>query len=230
MATPALDRARLAALVDHTLLKPEATAADVAALCAEGAELGVAAVCVAPRWVAHAVAHAAGLPVASVVGFPSGAHRSEVKAREAALAREDGAAELDVVLDLGAALGGDWGAVERDLRAVREAAPRPAVLKVIVESALLDGAQLAAACRAAEAAGADLVKTSTGLHPAGGATVEAVRALAAAVGGRLGVKASGGIRTHEQALAMVAAGATRLGLSATRAVLAGAAPRDVGSA
>jgi len=120
--------------------------------------------------------------------------------------------------------------VERDLRAVREAAPRPAVLKVIVESALLDGAQLAAACRAAEAAGADFVKTSTGLHPAGGATVEAVRAMAAEVGGRLGVKASGGIRTHDQALAMVAAGATRLGLSATRAVLEGAAPRDAGPA
>ncbi len=231
MAPPPPDRARLAAMTDHTLLKPEATAEAVAALCAEGAELGVAAVCVSPRWVAHAVAHAGGLPVAAVVGFPSGAHRSQVKAHEAALAREEGAAELDVVLDLGAALAGDWAAAETDLRAVREAVPRPALLKVIVESALLDAAQLATACRVAEAAGADFVKTSTGFHPAGGASVEAVEAMAAEVGGRLGVKASGGIRTAEQALALVAAGATRLGLSGTRAVLDGVpatgAPQDV---
>ena len=220
---PPPDRARLAAMIDHTLLKPEATAGQVAALCAEGLALGVAAVCVSPRWVAHAVAHAEGLPVAAVVGFPSGAHRPEVKAREAALAREEGAAELDVVLDLGAALGGDRGAVEAELAAVRAAAPRPALLKVIVESALLDAPQLAEACRVAEATGADFVKTSTGFHPAGGATVGAVRAMAEQVGGRLGVKASGGIRTSEQALALVAAGATRLGLSGTRAVLEGLA-------
>ncbi len=231
MAPPPPGRDALAALVDHTLLKPEATADAVAALCAEGVELGVAAVCVSPVWVAHAVRHAGALPVAAVVGFPSGAHRPQVKAREAALAREEGAAELDVVLDLGAALGGDWAAAEADLRAVREAAPRPAVLKVIVESALLDGAQLVTACRIAEAAGADFVKTSTGFHPAGGASVEAVEAMAAEVGGRLGVKASGGIRTAEQALALVAAGATRLGLSGTRAVLDGVPasgpPQDV---
>ncbi len=228
---PPPDRARLAAMIDHTLLKPEATADAIAALCAEGVELGVAAVCVSPRWVAHAVRHADDLPVAAVVGFPSGAHRADVKAREAALAREEGAAELDVVIDLGAALGGDWGAVEADLAAVREAVPGPAVLKVIVESALLDGDALATACRVAEGAGADFVKTSTGFHPAGGATQDAVRAMAAQVGGRLGVKASGGIRTTEQALAMVAAGATRLGVSGTRAVLDGApavgAPQDV---
>ncbi len=228
---PPPDRARLAATIDHTLLKPEADAAAVAALCAEGRELGVAAVCVSPSWAAHAVRHAEGLPVAAVVGFPSGAHRTEVKVREAALAREDGAAELDVVLDLGAAVGGDWAAVEAQLAAVREAVPRPAVLKVIVESALLDAAQLAHACRAAEAAGADFVKTSTGFHPAGGATVEAVRAMAGHVGGRLGVKASGGIRTAGQALALLEAGATRLGVSGTRAVLDGVpaagAPQDV---
>jgi deoxyribose-phosphate aldolase len=221
-------RAQLAALVDHTLLKPEATRAQVAALVAEGAELGVYAVCVSPSMVPvafeGAVAAGSGVRVAAVAGFPSGKHLSTVKAQEAAAAVASGAREIDMVIDVGAALAGDFDAVRCDIEAVR-AATAGAVLKVIVESAvLLDQANahtLAYACRAAEDAGADFVKTSTGFHPAGGASVRAVALMAETVGGRLGIKASGGIRTAVDAISMLDAGATRLGLSGTRSVLDG---------
>jgi deoxyribose-phosphate aldolase len=133
----------------------------------------------------------------------------------------DGAAELDMVMDLAAATTGDWAAVRSDIAAVRAAAPAPIVLKVILESALWDHEGVAAACEAAESAGADYVKTSTGFHPAGGATVEAVATMSAAVGERLGIKASGGIRDAATAVALVDAGATRLGCSASRAILDG---------
>jgi deoxyribose-phosphate aldolase len=215
-----MDRATLAGLIDHTLLRPEATDVEVAALCAEASELGVAAVCVSPSRLPLAAPPRAGIAVAAVVGFPSGAHAPGVKAVEAARAVDDGATELDMVLDLGLVRAGHWAAVEAEVAAVRRAAPS-VLLKVIVESAALDGDELDLACRAAEDAGADLVKTSTGFHPAGGATVEAVARMAQAVGGRLGVKASGGIRDASTALAMVDAGATRLGCSASRAILDG---------
>lgn len=219
-----LTRAQLAALVDHTLLKPEATEDDVAALVAEARELGVYAVCVSPSMVPIAVHAGDGLRVAAVAGFPSGKHLSAVKAQEAARSVAAGAVEIDMVIDVGAALAGDVEAVRSDIAAVR-AAVGGAVLKVIVESAVLldragDGT-LAGVCRAAEDAGADFVKTSTGFHPAGGASPHAVAVMAETVGGRLGVKASGGIRTAADAIAMVDAGATRLGLSGTRAVLDG---------
>ncbi|OBI90471.1 deoxyribose-phosphate aldolase [Mycobacterium sp. 1245805.9] len=218
-------RAQLAALIDHTLLKPEATRAERAALVAEAGDLGVYAVCVSPSMVPDAsYAAASGVRVAAVAGFPSGKHVPEVKAREAALAVAAGAGEIDMVIDVGAALAGDIDAVRSDIRAPPAAVPR-AVLKVIVESAVLlaraGGDALADVCRAAEDAGADFVKTSTGFHPAGGASVDAVALMAEAVGGRLGVKASGGIRTAADALAMLDAGATRLGLSGSRAVLDG---------
>ncbi len=217
-------RAQLAAMVDHTLLKPEATEADVAALVAEGAELGVYAVCVSPSMVAVAARAGGGVPVASVAGFPSGKHISAVKAHEAERAVASGAAEVDMVIDIGAALAGNIDAVRADIAAVRAAVPG-AVLKVIVESAVLlsetDERTLVQVCRAAEDAGADFVKTSTGFHPAGGASVRAVAVMSQTVGGRLGVKASGGIRTAAAAIAMLDAGATRLGLSGTRAVLDG---------
>lgn len=220
-----LTRPQLAALVDHTLLKPEAVDADVTSLVAEGEELGVYAVCVSPSMVPVAVrAAGSGVRVAAVAGFPSGKHVPAVKALEAARAVADGASEIDMVIDVGAALSGDVDAVRRDIEAVRSAVPGT-VLKVIVESAVLLGRSgdraLVDACRAAEAAGADFVKTSTGFHPAGGASVHAVALMARTVGGRLGVKASGGIRTVTDALAMLDAGATRLGLSSTRAVLDG---------
>ncbi|MGY4711937.1 deoxyribose-phosphate aldolase [Mycolicibacterium sp. CBM1] len=221
-------RAEVAALVDHTLLKPEATEADVAALVAEGVELGVYAVCVSPSLVTAArvavATHPGELAIATVAGFPSGKHLAAVKAHEAALAVECGAAEVDMVIDVGAALAGQYGDVAADIATVRAAIPG-AALKVIVESAALlslgDEHTLTAVCRAAEESGADFVKTSTGFHPAGGASVLAVEIMAATVGGRLGIKASGGIRTAEHATAMLDAGATRLGLSGTKAVLDG---------
>lgn len=211
-------RTELAGMVDHTLLKPEATHNQVAALCDEARELGVLAVCVSPSMLP---VDGAGLVVAAVCGFPSGKHTSEIKAAEAAAAVAAGAAEVDMVIDVGAAVAGEVEAVRSDIAAVRTAVPAPTVLKVIIESAALDDDTIVAVCEAAEAAGADFVKTSTGFHPSGGASVHAVELMARTVGGRLGVKASGGIRTSEAALAMVAAGATRLGLSGTAAVLDG---------
>jgi len=219
----------LAKTIDHTLLKPEATAAEIEALVAEAIELGAFAVCVSPSKVRYAVAardrlapgaDRAGLRIAAVCGFPSGAHRSEVKALEARLAVDDGADEVDMVIKIAAALVGRLDVVEEDIRAVRDAIP-DALLKVIIESAVLDDAQVVAVCQAAERAGADFVKTSTGFHPAGGATEHAVALMRATVGDRLGVKASGGIRDRATADAMIAAGASRLGLSAARAVLEG---------
>jgi deoxyribose-phosphate aldolase len=189
---------------------------------AEGAGLGVFSVCVSPTFVAHAVAEARGrLAVATVCGFPSGKHVSEVKAAEAARSVADGADEVDMVIDVGAARAGDVASVEADVAAVRAAVPAGKVLKVIIESAALSDEEIVAVCRAAESAGADFVKTSTGFHPAGGASVHAVRLMARTVGGRLGIKASGGVRTLHDALAMIEAGATRLGLSGTSAVVAG---------
>lgn len=210
-------------MIDHTLLAPEATAARVVDLCAEAVDLGVGAVCVSPRWVPAAVARlsGSGVAVATVVGFPSGAHRSPAKGDEARLAVADGADEIDMVVALGEVVAGNWDEVERDVAAVRAACPAPAVLKVIVESALLDDDQLDRVCQVAVAAGADYVKTSTGFHPAGGASVEAVERMRAAVGPDIGVKASGGIRDAEVALAMIAAGATRIGASASAAILSG---------
>ena len=213
-----LTRAEIAHMVDHTLLAPTATPADVAALVAEGASLGVYSVCVSPSMIPSSVSE--GLLVAVVCGFPSGKHTSAVKAAEAAESLALGADEVDMVIDIGAALAGDFAAVQADIAAVR-AATAGAVLKVIIESAALTDEAIVGACKAAVAAGADFVKTSTGFHPAGGASAHAVALMRATVGPDLGVKASGGIRTADAALEMIAAGASRLGLSGTRAVLDG---------
>jgi deoxyribose-phosphate aldolase len=213
-----ISRTELAQLVDHTLLAPTATPADVAALVTEGANLGVYSVCVSPSMIPSFVPE--GLLVAVVCGFPSGKHTSAVKAAEAAESLVLGADEVDMVIDVGAALSGDFAAVEADIAAVR-AATRGAVLKVIIESAALTDEAIVGACKAAVAANADFVKTSTGFHPAGGATAHAVALMRATVGPDMGVKASGGIRTADAALEMIAAGASRLGLSGTRAVLDG---------
>jgi deoxyribose-phosphate aldolase len=208
----------VARMVDHTLLKPEATRADVVALVREAQALGVLAVCVSPSMLPLA---AEGLVTAVVAGFPSGKHHPLVKAAEAKLAVEEGAQEVDMVIDVGAAVAGEYGAVLEDILMVREAIAPTTVLKVIIESAALGDDAIVAVCEAARQAGADFVKTSTGFHPAGGASAHAVRLMAQTVGGQLGVKASGGIRTAEAALEMIAAGATRLGLSGTRQVLDG---------
>ena len=162
--------------------------------------------------------------VCTVVGFPSGAHTSAMKAAEAAEAVRNGADEIDMVVNLGLVRAVDWRSVEADVRAVRSAIDDVAgkrMLKVICESAALSDDELRNTCRAAVAGGADFVKTSTGFHKAGGATERAVSIMRETVGPNVGVKASGGIRTTAAALAMIAAGATRIGASATREILAG---------
>lgn len=211
-------RAEIAAIIDHTLLRPEATAEQVSALVAQAAALGAFSVCVSPSRLPLQVPP--GLAVATVCGFPSGAHAAAVKAAEAAGAVAAGADEVDMVVNLGLVKESRFDAVEDEIRTVKEACGR-ALLKVIIESAALDDDEIVACCRAAEAAGADFVKTSTGFHPAGGASVHAVALMRRTVGRRLGVKASGGIRTAADALAMVEAGASRLGVSATVAILEG---------
>ena len=214
---PMPGRAQVARMVDHTLLAPQTTAAAVRAFISEAQRLGVGAVCLSPSVLP---VDADGLRVVAVCGFPSGCHHSEIKRAEAARSIADGADEIDMVINLGAVAAGDWAAVQADIAAVRTAVAAPQLLKVIIESAVLSDEQIVGACRAAEAAGADFVKTSTGFHAAGGASVHAVELMARTVGGRLGVKASGGIRTAAAVRAMIGAGATRLGLSGTAAILA----------
>ena len=213
-------RSEVAALIDHTLLKPEATAADVRALIAEAAELGTYSVCISPSQLPVTVPD--GLHIATVVGFPSGAVKPEIKAAEAAQAVADGAEEVDMVINIALAKEQRFDELQAEIAAVRQAIPE-ALLKVIIESAALDDAEIVAACQAAEAAGADYVKTSTGFHPAGGASAHAVKLMRTTVGERLGVKASGGIRDAAAAQEMIAAGASRLGLSSSSAVLDGLA-------
>lgn len=212
-------------MIDHTLLKPEATAADVEALIAEAVALGTYSVCVSPSMLPISVPSDSDLKIAVVCGFPSGKHSSAVKAAEAAEAVRHGADEIDMVIDIGAAKEGSFDRVEADIAAVRAAAPAPTVLKVIIESAALTDDEIVGVCRAAMAARADFVKTSTGFHPAGGASVHAVELMYRTVhSGGLAVKASGGVRTLEQAQAMIAAGATRLGVSGSRALLGAVGP------
>ena len=216
MITPS----EMAAMVDHTLLKPEATTADVEALCAQAQELGVFSVCVSPSFLPLGPGWLDGVAVATVCGFPSGKHKPSVKAVEAARSVTEGADEVDMVIDIGNAIAGDWAAVHADVTAVREAIPQ-ALLKVIIESAALTDQHIAEVCRVCVDVGADFVKTSTGFHPAGGASAHAVSLMRSTVGDALGVKASGAIRDWATAVAMVDAGASRLGLSGTAAVLAG---------
>ncbi|WP_127842420.1 deoxyribose-phosphate aldolase [Actinomyces wuliandei] len=213
-------RAEVAAVIDHTLLRPEATGDQVAELVAQGARLGTFSVCVSPSQLPVAVPE--GLRVATVCGFPSGAHTVAVKVAEAREAVAGGADEVDVVLSLARVKEHDYGAVESEVRAVKDAVGTR-LLKVIIESAALSDEEVVAVCQASEQAGADYVKTSTGFHPAGGASTHAVALMRATVGDRLGVKASGGIRTAQDAVAMLRAGASRLGVSATASVLAGLA-------
>lgn len=214
-----ISREALARMVDHTLLKSDATQAQVSQLVAEAKELGAYAVCISPSMLplADDLGH---LKLATVCGFPSGNHTPETKAFEAAESSRLGAHEVDMVINIGLLKGGRPEKVREEIEAVR--AVTSGLLKVIIESAALTDDEIVAACQAAETGGADYVKTSTGFHPSGGASAHAVRLMAETVGGRLGVKASGAIRDWETAQAMVAAGATRLGLSGTRSVLDGA--------
>ncbi len=207
----------IAALIDHTLLKPEATAADIRKVCAEARHYGFASVCVNPYWVRLVAGELAGSPVkvCSVVGFPLGASATEIKVAETAAAIRDGAQEIDMVLNIGELRGGNHDAVRGDIRAVVETAHAGgAIVKVILETALLNDEQKVAACLLAKEAGADFVKTSTGFGP-GGATAADVALMRRTVGPAMGVKASGGVRTLEDLKTMVAAGANRVGASAS---------------
>lgn len=214
----------LAPLIDHTLLKAEATGAQVEALCAEALKYGFASVCVNPLWVplASSLLKGSAVRTCTVVVFPLGASALLAKAHEAEVAVREGAQEVDMVLAIGPARAGDWSAVRRDMEALRAATPAPLVLKVILETCLLTDGEKERASALALDAGLDFVKTSTGFST-GGATEADVSLMRRVVGARMGVKASGGIRTYEQALAMVLAGATRLGLSASVAVIQGGA-------
>lgn len=212
--------AQLAKYIDHTLLKTDATAEDVDALAAEAVALGTYSICVSPNMLPVTTALES-VKLAVVCGFPSGKHTAAVKAAEAREAVAAGVDEVDMVIDVGLLRAGRQADLIAEIAAVK--AEVPGVLKVIIESAKLTDDEIVAACRAAEAAGADFVKTSTGFDPAGGASIHAVELMAATVGGRLGVKASGGIRDYATAVAMIEAGATRLGCSASAAILAEAA-------
>jgi deoxyribose-phosphate aldolase len=211
----------LASFIDHTKLSPQATASDIDRLCDEARDFGFAAVCVNPVWVRTAAQKLRGsdVRIASVVGFPLGANAPEVKALEARRALRDGAREIDMVLNIGALKGGDLDVVERDIAKVVDACREVgAVCKVIIETGLLTDEEKVIACRLAQSARADFVKTSTGMGH-GGATVYDVALMREAVGPAMGVKASGGIHTSDEAQQMIAAGATRIGASAGIAIV-----------
>lgn len=212
----------LAARIDHTILKPDATRNDVAVFCEEARQHGFRSVCVNPIHVAFVAERLAGSDVrtCSVVGFPFGATIAAAKAGEAAYAVADGADEIDMVIAIGALKAGQLDAVRNDLRAVREAT-RGKILKVIIETSMLTNEEKVTACRIAHEVGADFVKTSTGFG-GGGATVDDIRLMRRVVGPDMGVKASGGVRTREDADAMIEAGATRIGTSSGLAIIGAA--------
>jgi len=208
--------AGVASMIDHTLLKPDATRKDIEALCREAAEYGFASVCINPTWVADCsrLLRQASVKVCSVVGFPLGASTADTKHYETRRALFDGAREIDMVINVGALKSGDLRLVERDIEAVTGPCREVGALsKVIIEAALLTDEEKIAACTVAKAAAADFVKTSTGFGP-GGATVGDVALMRRVVGAEMGVKAAGGVRDLEGLKAMVAAGATRIGASA----------------
>ncbi|MCA9322052.1 MAG: deoxyribose-phosphate aldolase [Planctomycetes bacterium] len=205
----------LAGLIDHTLLKPDGTRAEIDQLCREAAQHRFMSVCVNPTWVRHAAQRltGSGVAVCTVIGFPLGANRSDLKAEEAKRAQDDGATELDMVINVGALKSGDLDLVRDDIRAVVATRRSGSLVKVIIETCLLTDEEKRTACRLARQAGADFVKTSTGFA-GGGATAADIALMREVVGSALGVKASGGVRTRSDVEAMVAAGATRIGASA----------------
>ncbi|WP_147803997.1 deoxyribose-phosphate aldolase [Alkalicoccus halolimnae] len=205
----------IASIIDHTLLKPETTEDQIVKLCQEAAEYNFASVCVTPTWVKKSASELKGtkVDVCTVVGFPLGANTPEVKAFETKNAIENGATEIDMVLNIGALKQGNVDLVEEDMRAVQEAAEGRALTKVILETCLLTDEEKRTACDIALKAGLDFVKTSTGFS-FGAATIEDVELMRKAVGDKAGVKASGGVKTLQDAEDMVKAGATRIGASA----------------
>lgn len=214
----------LARFIDHTLLKPAATEQDIVTLCEEAALHQFYSVCVHGTWVplCREQLSGTGVHIASVVGFPLGAMATKVKAFEAETAASDGASEIDMVIPIGAVMEGRYGTVAYDISAIVRAVEGQAIVKVIIESGMLDDVHKAEVCRVAEAAGAHYVKTSTGFGP-GGATEADIRLIRASVTKGIGVKASGGIRDAQAAVKMLLAGANRLGTSAGLAIVNGAA-------
>ena len=212
----------IAPLIDHTLLKPDASRSEIEKLCREAKEFGFASVCVNPFWVRLSSVLLEGTPVkvASVVGFPLGANKKEVKAYETRRAILDGAREIDMVMNVGAMKSEDYRTVEDDMRDVKDTCGRAVITKVILETALLTDPEKVRACEIAKRAGMDFVKTSTGFGP-GGATVEDVKLMRGVVGEAMGIKASGGIRDAETAARMIEAGATRIGASASVKIVGG---------
>lgn len=207
----------IASLIDHTLLRPEATSAEIRKVCGEAREYGFSSVCVNPYWVPLVTSELAGsaVKVCGVVGFPLGANATAIKVAETESAVRAGAQEIDMVINVGELRGGNFEAVRADIRAVVNAANAGnAIVKVILETALLNDEQKTIACQLAKEAGAAFVKTSTGFST-GGATAHDVALMRRVVGDSMGVKASGGIRTLEDLKAMVAAGASRIGASAS---------------
>lgn len=221
-------RPDLAAMIDHTLLRPDATETDIRSLCQEARRFAFSSVCVNPVWISlcKQLLEGSKVKVGTVVGFPLGALPAPIKAYEAAQAMADGADELDMVLNLGFLRSGRIMEVEEDIRQVVQAAGGRTV-KVIIEAALLTDEEKVAACELAQRAGAHFVKTSTGFSK-GGATVADVQLMRRVVGPALGVKAAGGIRTREAALELIAAGATRIGTSAGVAMMDGDSGEDDG--
>ena len=226
MTADSYNTAALAATIDHTLLKPDAQQAQIHTLCDEALEHGFATVCVNSLWVPTVTArlHDSAVGRCCVVGFPLGASLPAATADETRRAIDAGATEIDMVMSIGQALDGDWAAVEQGIRTVLDACG-PIPLKVILETCLLDGTQKRRACEICRDLGVAFVKTSTGFST-GGATLEDVRLMREVVGPDIGVKASGGIRDRETAIAMLEAGANRLGCSAGVAIVTGGSGAD----
>ncbi|MFB1080619.1 deoxyribose-phosphate aldolase [Jeotgalibacillus sp. JSM ZJ347] len=213
---------QIAKMIDHTLLKPEATKEQITNLCEEAAEHGFMSVCVNPYWVklSSELLQSTDVKVCTVIGFPLGASATETKAFETKQAIEDGATEVDMVINIGALKSGEFDTVKQDIQAVTAAAKGKALTKVIIETSLLTEEEKVKACELAVEAGTDYVKTSTGFS-GGGATPEDIALMRKTVGPDLGVKASGGVRSAEDAKAMIDAGATRLGASAGIKIIQG---------
>ena len=214
--------AEMAKFIDHTLLKPQASLEDIRKVCDEAKEFNTASVCVNPSYIKFVAEQLADSDVTPccVIGFPLGATTPNAKAFEAAEAVANGAREVDMVINIGAVKSGDWALVERDIAAVVTAVDGEALVKVIIECCLLTDEEKVLACQAAKRVGADFVKTSTGFST-GGATVADVKLMRETVGPEMGVKASGGVRSYEDAVAMIEAGANRLGASSGKAIVDG---------
>ena len=210
----------IAQYIDHTILNADATDADVQRICLEAKEYNFKTVCIQPFWVSYAkdLFHDSDVGITTVIGFPLGANTTEIKVAEAELAVEQGASDVDMVINIGALKSEDYSTVAQDIKSVVDAVAGRAIVKVIIETSLLTKTEKIRASELAKQAGADFVKTSTGFST-GGATLEDIRLMRATVGPELGVKASGGVRSYEDALAMIDAGATRIGASSGIAIV-----------